>query len=203
VRYDSRRRRVCTFTHVDPMVAQKINEGWESAHRYIIGALIGTVVFVAGPELARWAYGGAFAQSQTQPTSPSSTTGGNSSTSTGQSGGINNSGTIVVNPPPQTARPEVIDQLSLYMDQGATIAQAWVDTNNLDALKSAESEWAQTVYNYIRTTLGVSYAIQFKNTHEVSAVGLVGHSLEGNAVWHEVTGKVGFINQLINGLRTR
>ncbi len=185
------------------MVAQTRTEGWASAHKYIIGTLIGAAVFVAGPELARWAHGGAFAQSQTQPTYPGPAASGNSATSTGQSGGINNSGTIVVNPLPQPARPEVIDQLSLYMDQGATIAQAWVDTNNTDALKSAQPEWAQTVYNYVYTTLGASFAIQFKNTHEISAVGFIGHSIEGMGAWHELNGKISFLNQLINGLRGR
>jgi hypothetical protein len=35
-------------------------EGWEAARRYLLGALLGIVIFVIGPETARWIHGGAF-----------------------------------------------------------------------------------------------------------------------------------------------
>ena len=86
----------CVLTHVGPTVTQTRNEGWESAHKYIVGALIGAVLFVDGPELARWAHGGAFAQSQTQPapnnSGPCSNFGANS--------GVMNCGTINLGPSP-------------------------------------------------------------------------------------------------------
>jgi hypothetical protein len=126
---------------------------------------------------------------------------GSSGTSTGQSGGVT-AGTINIYPPPHAANNQsVIDQLAILMDQGNTIADAWVSSNDTDALKRDIESWKTAVYSYISGALGVSYAIQFKNTHEISAVGLNGHSIDGAGYWHEILGKVKLLDGLIDALR--
>jgi len=87
------------------------------------------------------------------------------------------------------------------MDQGNTIAHAWEVSNDTDALKRDIVPWVNAVYNYISGALGVSYAIQFKNTHEISALWLNGHSVEGMGYWDEILGKVKFLDELIDALR--
>ena len=51
------------------MVGQTPSEGRQLASRYLIGAIIGAVVFVALPETARRIHGGAFAEGGSAPAS--------------------------------------------------------------------------------------------------------------------------------------
>ena len=107
MRTDGWSRRFCPFANVVQVVTQTRNEGWESAHKYIIGALIGAVVFVAGPEIARWVHGGAFAQSQAQPAPGNSGQCSNSGTNYGTM----NCGTVSpVAPVPSTPSTRVYDE---------------------------------------------------------------------------------------------
>jgi hypothetical protein len=85
--------------------------------------------------------------------------------STGQSGGVT-AGTINVYPLPRQANnQQIIDQVALLMDQGSAIADAWKDAGDTEALKRDGAAWVNAVYKYISGSLGVSYAIQFKNIH--------------------------------------
>jgi hypothetical protein len=159
----------------------------------VIGAIFGSFLLIFIGELIRPTSLAAQSTNEARPNS-------NSATSTGQSGGMT-AGTINIFPPPQVNNQKTIDQIASLMDQGSTIASEWERTNDTDALKRDIVPWMDAVYKYISGTLGVSYAIQFKNTHEVSAVGLNGHSVEGMGYWHEILGKVKFLNELIDALR--
>jgi hypothetical protein len=120
--------------------------------------------------------------------------------SAGQSGGIT-AGTINIYEPRAPGSPKIIDAVAMLMDEGGNIAQTWQTTGNDEALKQSIGPWVTRVYTYLWNSLGPAYAIQFKNTHEVSAVGLVGRSVDSMGTWHEVNGKVAYLNELINQLR--
>lgn len=84
------------------MAAQTKSEGWSFAPHYIVGAIIGILVFIAAPETARWRHGGAFAQSPLtaggeQPSV--NVTGSNNVLSFGQKGG-QTANTIINQAPP-------------------------------------------------------------------------------------------------------
>jgi hypothetical protein len=49
------------------MVDGTRKEGWDSANKYIAGAIVGGLVFVIVPETARWIHGGAFGQTASTP----------------------------------------------------------------------------------------------------------------------------------------
>jgi hypothetical protein len=52
----------CYPTYVVSMVEKTRIEGWSFAAKYIVGTVIGALVFVVAPETARWLQGGALAQ---------------------------------------------------------------------------------------------------------------------------------------------
>jgi hypothetical protein len=120
--------------------------------------------------------------------------------SNGQTGGIT-AGTINISEPHAPGNPKVIDAIALFMDQGSEIAHAWETTGDDTTLTQAIEPWTSRVYIYLQNTLGPAYAIQFKNTHELSAIGLNGRSTAVMPYWHEVLGKVHFLNELLNELR--
>jgi hypothetical protein len=84
------------------MASQTGKEGWAFAPKYIIGALIGALVFVAAPEGARWLHGGAFAQS------PQQLPGGGNCNNYGTFNGTMNNNCPTYNMPPR--RPEGLYQ---------------------------------------------------------------------------------------------
>jgi hypothetical protein len=136
--------------------------------------------------------------------SPSAKTDGiNTGSSTGQQGGIT-AGTIIINPPPppKPSRNDIIDHIALLMDEGNTIVHAFVDSNDPNIIKSQYSDWATRTGKYLSDSLGMSYAIQFRNAHGNAMMGYsAGMNVEGGGYMHEIIGKNQRLDEIISELR--
>jgi hypothetical protein len=105
----------CLDANVIPMVERTQSEGWDFAHKYAAGFLIGLIFFVAVPEGARWLNGGAFAQ---YPAPPSVTNNGPSINTWNQSGGTN---TINIGPTKLTFDKPIAEELVSKIPAGKPI----------------------------------------------------------------------------------
>lgn len=101
--FRSGNRGFCHSAYAIPMVAQTKNEGWSFAPRYIAGAIIGALVFVAAPETARWLHGGAFAQNAPPGTIPGGVIQNNQGAPNFNVPGSGNQFNIYPAPPPSPA----------------------------------------------------------------------------------------------------
>lgn len=112
---------------------------------------------------------------------------------------------LYMNPPRKASErtpDDVIDRLSLLLDEGSTIKKTFVDNGDTELLKKQKSDWDREAYDYLKSSLGTSYAIQFKNAHGNPMMGMYnGRSIEGGGITQEITGKTDFFNGLIAELR--
>jgi hypothetical protein len=143
------------------------------------------------------------AMAQPTNTPPSASSG----TSTNQQGGIT-AGTVIINAPvsfsnqtPQQ-RSETIDGIAALMNEGDDIVQTFLNKDDANLIKQQYVEWANKTYNYLNVRVGLSYAVQFKNSHGNAMMGLpVNHSVEGGSYTQEIRGKILTLNDFITELR--
>ena len=88
------------------------------------------------------------------------------------------------------------------MNEGDTIKQTFLETDDVDVIKRQYADWAQRTYNFLNLNLGISYALQFKNAHGSAWMGMpLNHKIEGGNYTVEIQGKSLLLNEIINELR--
>lgn len=96
-----------------------------------------------------------------------------------------------------------LDRLSSYVNNAMSIQDTFAKTNDEAAINRDYKAWFDVVYNDLSQNFGnfsSSYAAEFRSAHGNGQM-LVDHSIEGGAIYADMTGKMDALNKIIVDVR--
>jgi hypothetical protein len=99
-------------------------------------------------------------------------------------------------------RKSKLDRLTHFLDDAAAIKDDFIRTDNLTEIKAKYTSWFNAAYAELSQNFDPSYAAQFRSAHDTAGIYPTNHSIEGDAIYADMTAKMAIINKAIDDVRS-